>query len=142
MGLMEAWVSAVAVVPLGLAYAAGFTLLHWGSGWGRFLRILAPAGRMALSNYLAQTLIGFLFYGIGFGIAGRIEPALSAVLALAVFAVQVAVSTVWLRYFQFGPVEWIWRSFTYQRRIPMRVNSLAGATSVGAQTRPEDTASH
>ena len=131
IGVMEALVSAVAVVPMGLAYAAGFTLLRWRAGWGRVLHYLAPAGRMALSNYLGQTLIGLSFYGIGFGVVGRIGPGLSAVIALAIFAAQVVVSTMWLRYFQFGPVEWGWRSLTYQRRIPMRVRSGGGAAAGG-----------
>jgi uncharacterized protein len=119
-GLLEVAVYAAVVVPLGLAYCAGFAML-WDRGHGeRWLSILAPAGRMALTNYLAQTLVGLSLYGIGFGFDGRIGPAQWTALAVLVFALQVALSSAWLRYFRFGPVEWLWRSLTHGRLLPLR----------------------
>ncbi|MFG1921931.1 DUF418 domain-containing protein [Cryptosporangium sp. NPDC048952] len=70
-------------------------------------RVLAPAGRMALTNYLAQSAVGLIvFTGIGFGFAGRFSPLALMVFALAVFTAQLAVSALWLRRFRYGPVEW------------------------------------
>ena len=142
VGLLEAVLYVLAMAPLGLGYAAGFALLCRRMAWGRVLNFMAPAGRMALSNYLSQTLIGLSFYGVGFGIVGGVGPASMAVLAVLIFAGQVVVSSVWLRYFQFGPVEWAWRSLTYQRFLPLRLASagerrgdaLRGAAPAGPVT--------
>lgn len=76
--------------------------------------LVANAGRMALTNYLSQTLIAtFVFYHWGlaqFGLWSREERIL---LVLGVWLAQVALSTLWLRFFRFGPMEWLWRSLTY-----------------------------
>ncbi len=89
--------------------------------WQRRLTILAPAGQMALTNYLSQSLIcTFLFYGWGLGLSGRVGTALSIPITLAIFTVQVLWSRAWLRRFRFGPVEWVWRSLAYGQRQPMR----------------------
>ncbi|MBU8921487.1 MAG: DUF418 domain-containing protein [Bacteroidales bacterium] len=83
---------------------------------------LAAVGRMALTNYLAQTLIcTTIFYGHGFGLYGSVERKYQILIVIAVWILQLVVSPVWLRYFRFGPVEWVWRSLTYARRQPMRV---------------------
>jgi uncharacterized protein len=83
---------------------------------------LAPAGRMALTNYLAQSFIMIgLFFGAGLGLAGRIGPTSLWPLALGIVALQSALSALWLRYFRFGPAEWVWRSLTYGRMQGMRV---------------------
>lgn len=83
---------------------------------------LAAVGRMALSNYLMQTLIcTTLFEGWGFGLYGRLDRfALLGVVA-SVWLLQLIVSPLWLRHFRFGPMEWLWRSLTYWRIYPMRV---------------------
>ena len=66
--------NAIGVVPLGLAYAAGFALL-WRHAEGA-LRLLVAPGRMALTNYLSHSLLGIaLFYGVGLGLVGRLAPA-------------------------------------------------------------------
>jgi len=109
--------------PLGLgcAYAAGFALLFQRPAWQRWLRWLAPVGRMALTNYLIQTPVCLaLFYGIGlgFGPAGG-YPGRFTAWAL-IFAAQVAFSHWWLARYRFGPVEWVWRSATYGRAQLLR----------------------
>ena len=83
---------------------------------------LAAVGRMALSNYLMQTLIcTTLFEGWGFGLYGRLDRfALLGVVA-SVWLVQLALSPLWLHHFRFGPMECLWRSLTYWRIYPMRV---------------------
>ena len=91
------------------------------TSWRKALAILASVGRMALTNYLLQTVICVtLFYGYGFGLFGRFGALSSTVIALAIFAVQIALSTIWLRYFAYGPMEWIWRQLTYRRRLDLR----------------------
>jgi uncharacterized protein len=83
---------------------------------------LAAAGRMALTNYLGQTLVCVLvFDGWAFGQWGRFGIAAQLLLVLAIWAAQLIVSPLWLRRFQFGPMEWLWRSLTYWKRQPMRV---------------------
>jgi uncharacterized protein len=83
---------------------------------------LAAVGRMALSNYLMQTIIcTTLFEGWGLGFFGRLDRfALLGVVA-SIWLVQLAVSPLWLRHFRFGPMEWLWRSLTYWRIYPMRM---------------------
>lgn len=117
-GLLATGLYAVGVAPLGLAYAAGFALL-WRRG-ERYLRIFSPAGRMALTNYLMQTVIAIgIFYGVGLGLAGQLAPAAWVGLGLTVFAGQIAFSRLWLFRFRFGPVEWLWRCATYGRWFPL-----------------------
>lgn len=113
-------VYALSVVPLAMSYVAAFSLLWLRPGVRRGLVLLAPAGRAALTVYLSQSLICIaLFYGIGFGFGGQVGPTLFFPIALAIFAAQVLLSALWLRYFRFGPVEWLWRSLTYGRREPL-----------------------
>src|SRR6185369_6013267 len=86
---------------------------------------LAPLGRMALTSYLTQSLaFGLIFYGYGFGWFGAMSVARAALLGVAFYAAQVAFSAWWLRRFQFGPVEWIWRSATYGAWQPMAVSEV------------------
>jgi len=101
-----------AVIPLGLAYAAGFALL-WRRASG-ILRLLAAPGRMALTNYLGQTLIGLtVFYGVGFDQAGAWPIQGLLAFACAVYFAQSLLSHLWLQAFQYGPMEWLWRALTY-----------------------------
>lgn len=88
------------------------------------LRRLAAVGRMALSNYLAHTLIcTTLFYGYGFGLFGRLSRAELLLVVAAIWAAQLLWSEPWLRAYRFGPAEWAWRSLTYRRLQPMRVTA-------------------
>jgi uncharacterized protein len=132
LGLAETAAYAIGVAPLALAYAAGFALLWTRPGWRRWLMVPAPAGRMALTNYLSQSLVGIgLFYGVGLGWGGRIGPTAIVPLAVLIFAAQVQISALWLRHHRYGPVEWLWRSLTYGQRQPMR-NRERAAVVVGA----------
>ena len=106
---------------LALGYAAGFALL-WRGGRHLSLQWAAPAGRMALTNYLMQTILqSLLFYGWGFGLIGKLGLVFIYPISLALFALQVAYSRWWLARFRFGPVEWLWCSLTYGRAQPMRM---------------------
>jgi len=103
-------------------------------GWQRRFAPIAAAGRMPLTNYLAQTLLATtLFYGWGFGLWGKVGPALGLVLAFAIFfVIQVPLSGWWLRRYDYGPLEYVWRTLTYGRRPAMRPRPAAATAG-----RPE-----
>jgi len=82
---------------------------------------LAAVGRMALSNYLMQSLVmTTIFYGYGLGLYGQVPRFWQQLFVVALIGTQLLVSPWWLRYFHFGPAEWLWRSLTYGQRQPMR----------------------
>jgi uncharacterized protein len=112
---------AVGVPSLALFYIAAVSTLWQSEAWRRVLAHLAPVGRMALTNYLLQTVICVLiFYGFGFGLFGRFGATAATVIALGVFLFQVVVSRMWMSRFSYGPAEWIWRQLTYRRRLSLR----------------------
>lgn len=112
---------AFGVAPLALAYAAGFALLWSKESWQRALKKLAPMGRMALTNYLMQTIIGLaLFTGMGLGWGTRVSAITFESMAVGVFVLQVLWSHWWLKRFRYGPMEWLWRSLTYGKVMAMR----------------------
>lgn len=92
-----------------------------GSGRGAWLAPFANVGRLALSNYLLQSVVCTLvFYGYGLGFYGRVGAAACLAFGLALYAAQVVLSTVYLRYFRVGPAEWTLRFLTYGRGRPER----------------------
>jgi len=105
-----------------LAMALGYLgLILWFSHSARGLairRALAAVGRMALTNYLTQSILcALIFYGFGLGLYGRLTGyQLYGVVAL-IWALQLAWSSWWLKRYQIGPFEWVWRSLTYRRRL-------------------------
>ncbi|MDX1442494.1 MAG: DUF418 domain-containing protein [Gammaproteobacteria bacterium] len=106
---------------MALMYVAGITLLMR-TGVSRYLGVLAPVGRMALSNYLLQSIVSTtIFYGYGFGLFGDIGSVAALAYVLVFFALQVPLSHWWLKRFRFGPAEWLWRSLTYGRFQPLRL---------------------
>lgn len=112
-------VQAVAVPALAIAYISALALSA--APGGRLTRLLAPVGRMALTNYLLQSVIGTLiFYSYGLGLFGKVGPAATTGLAIVIFTLQIAASSWWMKRFRFGPAEWAWRSLTYGRTQPMR----------------------
>jgi uncharacterized protein len=111
-------------------YLAVIVLLFQRPVWQRLLSLFAPVGRMALTNYLGQTVLSvFMYYGFGLGLLGKVGPAATVGLTLALFAVQVAFSHWWLARFRFGPAEWVWRSLTYGKAQPM-LSTPASDTAV------------
>jgi len=115
------------ILALSLAYVAGLTLLLQQHRWQARLAPLAAVGRMALTNYLLQSLVcTTLFYGYGLGWYGRVGPLAGIVLAALIFAFQVPLSAWWLRRYRFGPAEWAWRSLTYGRPQPLRAHAADG----------------
>lgn len=109
-------------LPLSTAYLAAFVLLFQTTLGARMLGLLAPVGRMALTNYLLQSLVcGLLFYGYGLGWYGQVDRWGQVQIAMLIFATQAVLSPLWLRHFRYGPVEWLWRALTYGHRPAMRI---------------------
>ena len=82
-------------------------------------RPFAAVGRMAFSNYIMHTVIcTTIFYGHGFGLYGYAERWQQVCVVVAIWGVQLAISPLWLKYFRFGPLEWLWRSLSYWRLQP------------------------
>ena len=116
----SAAIYALSVVPLSFAYISTICLWYLKNRDSRIFKIIAAPGRMALTNYVGQSVAGIIiFYGVGFEMAliGLVH---TEAIAVCVFAFQILFSNVWLRYFQFGPLEWIWRTATYRKRIRIR----------------------
>ena len=114
--------SRIGVLGLALAYVCGVVLLFRRGAGSRALYLFAPVGRMALTNYLGQSMICvFIFYGWGLGWYRSVGPTTSVVLTTVVFIAQAAYSSWWLRRFRFGPAEWAWRSLTYGSVQPFRL---------------------
>jgi uncharacterized protein len=109
------------VLALALSYVCAIVLLCRRPDWGRTLGVFAPVGRMALTNYLGQSVICvFIFYGIGLGWYGRVGPTAALAISIAVFSAQAVASAWWLRRFRYGPAEWAWRSLAYGEWQPFR----------------------
>jgi uncharacterized protein len=111
-------------ILLALGYGAaiiGIANLERGK---RLLGWAAPLGRMAFTNYLAQSVIlGWIFYGYGLGLFGQLGVTSALAIALAVYFAQVPFSAWWLSRFRYGPVEWLWRTLMYGTAQPMRLSS-------------------
>ena len=112
----------IAAPLMSLGYLAW--ILHGLDAGARWLRWLAPAGRMALTNYLAQSLVCTLvFYGYGLGYFDQLPRAWQVPFVFALFALQVLFSRWWLARYRYGPAEWVWRAVTYLRVPAMRMSA-------------------
>lgn len=129
MNLLSIAGQTVGAPALSLFYMSGLALLAMQDGRRARFAPVAKAGRMAITNYLAQSVIcTLLFYGYGLGFYG-LGLGAGLLLAFVIWAVEVLWSVWWLKRFRFGPVEWLWRSITYWELQPMR----AGERTPGAQ---------
>jgi uncharacterized protein len=105
---------------LAVVMLCAFVLIYRRERGGQILGKLTPYGRMALTNYIAQTLIGtFLLFNYGLGFIGDVSNSQVFFMAVLIISVQVWLSAVWLRYFRYGPIEWLWRSGTWLSWQPM-----------------------
>ncbi|MCH9692886.1 MAG: DUF418 domain-containing protein [Gammaproteobacteria bacterium] len=110
---------------LALGYAAAIVALCRSERFRNAMRGVAAVGRTALTNYLLQSLIYvFVLFGFGLGLLNVLGATLCFALAVAFFAVQIWASGWWVTRFRFGPVEWLWRSLTYGKRQPFRLDTL------------------
>ncbi len=112
----------VNMVLFSAAMTMGFIVLYHIRGIGRCLDVLAPYGRMGLTNYEMQGIVGSAIFSLwGFGaIFGRWHATELLCLGLAFYVLQIVFSKLWLAYFKYGPLEWFWRSATYLKLQPFR----------------------
>jgi uncharacterized protein len=119
---------AVQQTTLSAFYVAAATLWFWRQRGGGVLGSLVPMGKMGLTTYLMQTAFGvILFYGIGFGLIGKLGSGLGVASGIAFFVVQAFFARAWLTRFSMGPVEWLWRSLTYFKIQPLLRRPAAAA---------------
>jgi len=112
----------LATVTLAFAYGASIIGLASTQPGSKLLGWAAPLGRMAFTNYLAQSLIfSWVFYGYGFGLFGQVGASAALAFGVVVYVVQVFFSRWWLLRYSFGPVEWLWRTLMYGRAQPMKL---------------------
>jgi uncharacterized protein len=125
-------------VSIMIFYVATIVRAVCNERWRQRLAPITLAGRMPLSNYLLQTLIGItLFYHWGFGLWGKVGPALDLVLAVAIFfLIQVPLTRWWLSRFPRGPMEHLWRVLTYGRGALRITAEPSGAPTAYPDDRP------
>ncbi len=124
-------------IPLGYGYAAVLLVILKLGLLKPVTTALAAVGRMAFSNYISQTLIcTTIFYGYGLGYFAQIEfPALWGIIA-GVWAFNIVFSLLWLRYFRFGPLEWLWRTLTYWKPQPILRTPAPPTGPAGTSPQP------
>ena len=110
-------------VAMTILYVVGVSLLLNLKSMQNVLSNLSSVGKMGLTNYLMQSIIGvILFYGIGFGLMGEFNAGWCYLIGIAIFILQIIFSKWWLSNFIYGPMEWLWRSATYLRWQAMKRN--------------------
>ena len=115
-GLMDVFNACLASIYVGLI----FTLFQKDK-WRARLMVFYSVGRMGLTTYLMQALAGFfIFFSMGFALVGELGAFVSFFIGIGIFALQIIFSNYWLKYFQYGPAEWVWRSLTYFKLQPLR----------------------
>lgn len=126
-------------IPMTLGHIGLIGLVYRMPALAGAMRTLAATGQMALTNYLSQSVICmFLFTGAGLALYGHLERHELYYVVVAIWVVQLIWSSLWLRRFRFGPVEWLWRSLTYWKKQPMRneVTRVTGVTEVTPAKEP------
>ena len=108
-------------VFLALFYMSALAMIYK-KAWGRkLLQFLVPVGKMALTCYILQTILCItVFYGIGMGLFAQLPLYQIYYIAFAMLAFQAIFCKLWLNYFQFGPVEWLWRTLSYKKNFSLK----------------------
>lgn len=103
-------------------YVSGLVLLYAKGKFNKLFSGFSAVGRMALTNYLSHSLIALiLFRSVGFGLYGKLEVWHAIVLTLLIYALQIPFSKWWLSKYNFGPLEWLWRTLTYGKVQPFKL---------------------
>lgn len=108
----------VGEVTIALFYLWILTLLLRFEFWKKFLAPLKYVGRMAFTNYIFQSVVGYLIMRT-FGYYERFSPSECVLIVMIVFAIQIPLSWLWLHYFKYGPLEWLWRCISYWKILPI-----------------------
>jgi len=118
VGAFPNWYGSVGVALMWLALVM---LAFRSRAFGKAKQVLSAYGRTAFTNYIGQSVLAtWLFYGYGLGLFGSLERTQQAGVVVAIWIIQLAMSSVWLRYFRYGPLEWVWRSGVYLKLQPMK----------------------
>lgn len=112
----------IATVSFSAALVMGFIILYQTKGLGKYLDVLSPYGRMGLTNYEVQSVIGcfiFSMWALGpfFGKMGATE---LFIIGIIIYVIQLLCSKLWLKHYLYGPLEWLWRSATYLKAQPFK----------------------
>lgn len=127
-GIIDYGLSNIILLPLlttvngplvALFYISALMLLLQNKRWQKWLRPLGFSGRMALTNYLTQTLLAVTIF-TGLNYFGTMNLRLGVLLCVIIYAGQIVWSYYWLKHYRFGPFEWVWRSLTYGKRQPLK----------------------
>ncbi len=134
-------------LPMTFGHLGAIMLLYKYGAFPKAQRVLGAVGRMALTNYLAHSVIClFVFTGAGLALYGQLERYQLYYVVLAIWIAQLVWSPLWLNRFRFGPAEWVWRRLTYgrERRAESALQSAAPSPSYPPPqvAYPSDNASH
>lgn len=106
---------------LAFAYVLGIALWAEGSPTNRFLKLLAPVGKTSMSNYLLQSIVStFIFYSYGLGLYNQVSVLTGTILVFTIYGIQILLSSYWLKNHPYGPIEWLWRGVTYNKKQKWR----------------------
>lgn len=109
-------------VLVALGYIGIIMLICKSAQFIRFKNLFASVGKMAFTNYILMSLIAmFIFYGNGLGLYGQVEHQFQILIVTAIWIIILILSPLWLKKFQYGPLEWLWRVLTYWRLQPMKI---------------------
>ncbi len=101
-------------IPFSIIILCGFILLYQKNSFQKYLSFFAPYGRMALTNYVMQAIVGtFILYGWGLGLCDQIRTLYLFFISIGLVVVQTYICKMWLDNFKYGPLEWLWRCGTY-----------------------------
>ncbi|MDT0607520.1 DUF418 domain-containing protein [Croceitalea rosinachiae] len=108
-------------VAMTILIVAIFIILYKKNKPKKFLEKFIPYGKMALTNYVFQSIVGtFIFFGWGLGYLAKIPNSYVFLMAIVIITIQMWLSKIWQKYFYYGPLEWIWRSLTFFKLMPMK----------------------
>ena len=103
---------------IAIAYISLLLLWSKSSSSLKLKKTIQSAGRMALSNYIMQSVLGvLLFSGVGLALYGELDRLQMLILAVLICLMQLLFSTLWLRFYRYGPLEWCWRCLTHFKRV-------------------------
>lgn len=104
-----------------MVYICCLILLYYKTSARKALDLIAPVGRMSATNYVAQSMIGVcLFYGFGGNFAANLSFMQCFLVGIILYAIQVVYSNWWMKRYYYGPVEWLWRTLTWFKEVPLR----------------------
>lgn len=123
--LVSAALNDLSSVLLSGAIVTGFIILYFTKGVGKFLDVMSPYGRMGLTNYEVQSVIGCLLFSLwAFGsFFGQLGATELFVLGILIYFLQLLFSRYWLKSYLYGPLEWVWRSATYLKKQPFKIKT-------------------